>query len=351
MNKLIEEIEFYDQKLKEAKAKMFFKERALSLSKEKIKIINQEITESYSIYHGDCVEVLKNIPDNSIHYMIFSPPFSSLFTYSASSRDMGNSTGGQFYLHFEYLVEELYRILIPGRLISIHCMDLPMTINSDGFIGSKDFPGNILKIFEYFGFIYHSKVMIWKNPLVQATRTKALTLAHKQVVKDSTRCTQGYPDYVITVRKPGLNPEPVERGRGFENYIGEDNEPVQPKNNNPKLNKYSHHVWQRYASPVWMDISQTNTLNVKMARDKKDERHICPLQLDVIARCLELWSNPNDIVLSPFAGIGSEGYQSLKMGRKFIGIELKKSYYNEMLINLKDISQNKGFKLLDRTSR
>jgi DNA modification methylase len=200
-------------------------------------------------------------------------------------------------------------------------------------------------IFEDVGFIYHSKVMIWKDPLIEVTRTKSLGLAHKQVVKDATRCRQGLPDYVITMAKPGVNPESVGRGRGFEEYIGEKNEPQVSKVDQAKLNKYSHFIWLRYASPVWMDIRQGNTLNIKMARDKRDERHICPLQLDVIARCLELWTNPGDTVASWFAGIGSEIYQALRMGRKGIGVELKDSYYSEMSRNLKSISFRKGFKI------
>ena len=218
--------------------------------------------------------------------------------------------------------------------MSFHVMNLPATINHDGYIGMKDFRGNLIRLFQEFGFIYHSEVCIWKDPLLQATRTKVLTLAHKQISKDSTRCAQGFPDYVVTMRKPGLNPEPVAKGRGFEEYIGDMPEPSSPKTNIARSNKYSHHVWQRYASPVWFDINQTRTLNVKCAKDKGDERHICPLQLDVIERCLDLWTNEGDTVLSPFAGIGSEGFCTLNMGRKFIGAELKKSYFDVAVKNL-----------------
>ena len=214
-------------------------------------------------------------------------------------------------------------------------MDALATITHDGFIGLKDMPGLVISLFQDSGFIYHSRVCIWKDPLVQATRTKALALAHKQISKDSTRCAMGLPDYIVTMRKPGVNPEPVSHGRGFERYIGEQEEPKERKTDDARTNKYSHHVWQRYASPVWWDIRQTNTLNIQAARSEKDEKHICPLQLDTIARCLELWSNPNDVILSPFAGIGSEGYQALLMDRRFIGIELKESYYNQEVRNLK----------------
>lgn len=294
------------------------------------KVLNQEQGESWAMYHGDAIETLKGIPDDSIHYSIFSPPFASLFTYSDSERDLGNSKDqDEFFKHFLFLAPELLRVVKPGRLVSFHCMNLPATKTHDGFMGMKDFRGDLIRIFEDAGFIYHSEVVIWKDPLVQATRTKTLSLAHKQISKDSSRCGQGFPDYIVTMRKPGENPEPISHGRGFETYHGEWDEPDEPKTDDPRTNKYSHKVWQRYASPVWFDINQTDTLNVKMARDHNDERHICPLQLCVIARCLELWSNPGDTVLSPFAGIGSEGYESIRLGRKFVGVELKESYYKQ----------------------
>jgi hypothetical protein len=298
-------------------------------------ILDQFIQDDYALYNGDCVDVTEGIPDCSIHYSIFSPPFVSLFTYSDSNRDMGNCRGEkEFFDHFGYLVPELYRVILPGRLVSFHCMNFPATIGRDGFIGIKDFRGDLIRVFQKHGFIYHSEVCIWKDPLVQAVRTKQLSLAHKQISKDSTRCGMGLPDYVVTMRKPGVNPEPVFHGRGFERYFGETEDPRDSKTDNPRTNKYSHKVWQRYASPVWFDISQTDTLNAKAATDGDDERHICPLQLQTIARCLELWSNTGDTVLSPFAGIGSEGYQSILMGRKFIGIELKQSYFKQAIKNM-----------------
>lgn len=333
MDKIIREMQFYEQKLKEAESKLY----EFNWKDKDVKVIDQKITKNWSVYQGDCISVLRKMPSNSIHYSIFSPPFSSLFTYSASIRDMGNSTDKEFYTHFDFLIPELYRVIMPGRLLSFHCMNLPMTISTDGFMGTKDFRGDMIRAFVNQGFIHHSEVCIWKDPLVQATRTKNLSLAHKQISKDSSRCGMGYPDYIITMRKPGMNPEPIAHGRGFEEYIGERNEPNFEKNDNHSKNKYSHHVWQRYASPVWFDIRQTNTLNVRLAKEKNDERHICPLQLDVIARCLKLWSNKGDVVLSPFAGIGSEGYQAIKMGRKAILIELKKSYYDIAIKNLESI--------------
>lgn len=301
-----------------------------------------ECGDGWEIFNEDCVEVVKNIESDSIHYSLFSPPFASLFTYSNSDRDMGNCRSeDDFLTHFRFLVEELYRVMMPGRLISFHCMNMPATITSDGYIGMKDFRGDLIRLFQEFGFIYHSEVCIWKDPLVQATRTKVLTLAHKQISKDASRCAQGFPDYVVTVRKPGDNIEPVSKGRGFEKYIGTDDPPNAEKTNNPRTNKYSHKVWQRYASPVWFDIRQTDTLNYKQARDKDDERHMCPLQLPVIERCIDLWTNEGDTVLSPFAGIGSEGYGAIKQGRKFIGVELKKSYFDVAVRNLSEAASPK----------
>ena len=292
-----------------------------------MKILNQMITDKFSAYNGDCVEVARGIPDNSIHYTIFSPPFASLYTYSNSDRDMGNSKGDDdFYIHFKFLVQELFRVTIPGRLVSFHCMDIPAMKERDGYIGLKDFPGDLIRMFQEYGFIYHSRVAIWKDPLIEATRTKALGLMHKQIEKDSAMCRQGLPDYLITMRKPGDNPEPIEHEEGFTSYAGLDE---------PKHGTYSHQVWRRYASPVWMDINQSNTLQKESAREDEDERHICPLQLDVIERALQLWTNPGDIAFSPFMGIGSEGYKALEMSRRFVGIELKESYYNTATNNLK----------------
>lgn len=296
-----------------------------------IKTIDQVIETDFAIYNGDCVEITRGLPDNSVHYSIFSPPFASLYTYSNSDRDMGNCRSDkEFFEHFRFLTRELYRVIMPGRLVSIHCMDIPAMKSRDGYIGIKDFPAQLRKAFEDAGFIYHSKVTIWKDPLVEATRTKALGLLHKQLVKDSSMCRQGLPDYLLTMRKPGDNLEPIAHPEGLTCFFGEDE---------PDGVVYSHQVWRRYASPVWMDIRQSNTLQYRSARDEKDEKHICPLQLDVIARGVELWTNKGDVVLSPFAGIGSEGYQAIKMGRRFIGVELKESYYRTAVNNLKMAEQ------------
>lgn len=276
-------------------------------------VLEQVIENRYAIYNGDSCEVMKAVPDNSVHYTIFSPPFASLYTYSNSDRDMGNSKGDdEFYNHFIFLAKELYRVTMPGRLLSFHCMDLPLMKERDGVIGLKDFPAIIRNIFEDCGFIYHSKVTIWKNPVTEMQRTKALGLLHKQIRKDSAMNRQGIPDYIVTMRKPGDNPERI--------------------SHTPET--FPVDVWQNYASPVWMDIRQSDTLQKKSAREDKDERHICPLQLEVIQRCIELWTNPNDIVLDPFAGIGSVPYTAVKMGRRGIGVELKESYYKQAVNNL-----------------
>lgn len=292
-------------------------------------VLNQCIGERFTVYQGDCVEVLQGIPDSSIHYSIFSPPFASLYTYSDSDRDMGNcKDDAEFQQHFSFLINELYRVLLPGRLVSVHCMNLPAMKSRDGFIGVKDFRGDIIRLFVAAGFIYHSEVCVWKNPVTEMQRTKALGLLHKQIRKDSSMSRQGLPDYVVTFRKPGDNPEPIAHTP--------DQFPVD--------------VWQRYASPVWMDIRQSNTLQRKSARDEKDEKHICPLQLDLIERCIDLWSAPSEIVLDPFCGIGSVPYQAVEMGRRGLGVELKDTYFEQAVKNLQtaeaDAKNNIGFDLV-----
>jgi len=272
----------------------------------------RHIGDGYTIHRGDCVEVLADMPDACIDYSIFSPPFASLYTYSNSERDMGNCTDyKQFCEHFGFMVAQLRRVVKPGRLVSLHCFDIPAMKQRDGFIGLIDFPADLRSMFEQHGFIYHSKVTIWKDPVVQMQRTKALGLLHKQIRKDSSMCRQGLADYLVTMRAPGDNPEPI--SHTHETF------PVSQ--------------WQEYASPVWMDINPSRTLNREGAREENDERHICPLQLDVIERALRLWSNPGDVVLTPFAGIGSEVYCALKEGRRGVGIELKESYYKQAVRN------------------
>jgi DNA modification methylase len=275
---------------------------------------DQETGPGWTMLLGDCVDACKTIPDDSVHFSVFSPPFASLYTYSQSERDMGNvRNDAEFFQHFSFLVSQLFRVLIPGRLVAVHVMNLPTSKERDGYIGIRDFRGDIIRAFEKHGFIYHSEVTIWKDPVTAMQRTKALGLLHKQLKKDSCMSRQGIPDYLVVLRKPGINPYRVTHTN--ESF------PVDQ--------------WQRYASPVWMDINPGDTLQRESAREQADERHIAPLQLQVIRRALELWTNPDDLVLSPFAGIGSEGFESIKAGRRFLGIELKKSYFDQACANLR----------------
>lgn len=300
-------------------------------------VIGQSVTKEYALYHGDCVAVCRGIPDDSLHFSISSWPFCSLYSYTDALEDMSNiRTREEFFKGIDFMLSELARIMMPGRLVATHCMNLPLSIERDGVIGIYDFRGDIIRAYERHGFVFHSEVVIWKDPLIAATRTHALGLAHKQIVQDSSMCRTGIPDYLIVMRKRGKNPEPVaHKPRGFERWIGpSDREPKAEKKPDPGRNKYSHEVWQRYASPVWFDIDPSDTLQRESAREYDDSRHICPLQLTVIRRAVELWSNPGDIVFSPFAGICSEGYVALEEGRRFVGAELKETYYNQGVRNM-----------------
>lgn len=289
-----------------------------------VNVIDQAVSERYALYNGDSAEILKGIPDSSVHYSIFSPPFASLYTYSNSERDLGNCrTTTEFYEQFKFIVDELFRVLIPGRLVSFHCMDLPLSKERDGVIGLRDFRGELIKLFEDSGFVLHSQVCIWKDPVIAMQRTKAIGLLHKQLKKDSCMSRQGIPDYLVTMRKPGDNPEPVSHTN--ETF------PVE--------------IWQKYASPIWTDINPSDTLQASSARDEKDERHICPLQLTVIRRALNLWSNPGDVVLTPFLGIGSEAVVALQNGRRAIGIELKPSYYQQAVRNCENVTESEQISL------
>ncbi len=273
---------------------------------EKINEFGNEITktDNYKIYNGDCVEKIKELPDKSIHFSVFSPPFADLYTYSDLPEDMGNCDNYVVFMnHFKYLVKELDRVMMPGRNIAVHCMDLPIQKGKEGFIGLRDFSGMLIDLFLKNNFIYHSRITIWKDPVIEMQRTKALGLLHKQLKKDSTMSRVGLPDYILVFRHKGENPIPIKTDIDV-------------------------NLWQKWASPVWHDIDYSDTLQFRTARDNNDERHICPLQLPTIERCINMWSNEGEIVLSPFGGIGSEGYQALRMGRKSISIELKKSYYD-----------------------
>lgn len=288
-----------------------------------IRCLNSDAGENWSAINGDCVDVLMQMPDSRIDFSVYSPPFGSLFVYSESAADMGNSTDEEFGAHYGWMVREKFRITKPGRLTAVHCSDLPMTKWKDGAVGIKDFSGQIIRIHEEAGWIFHSRRTIWKSPVTEMTRTKHVGLVYGQLIKDSAKSRGGMPDYLLTFVKPGENAEPIEHDmdEATATRLG-------------RKRKSGHHVfsldqWQEWASPVWMTIDQSNVLNVDMAREANDERHLCPLQLDVIDRALVLWSNPGDVVLSPFMGIGSEGVMSLRQGRRFIGVELKESYWRQ----------------------
>lgn len=272
-----------------------------------VECLNELQGEGWAAYQGDCVSVLRQFPDECIDFSVYSPPFGSLFVYSESAADMGNSTDDEFTEHYGYMVREKLRLTKPGRLSAVHCSDLPMTKWKDGAVGIKDFSGDIIRLHQEAGWIYHSRRTIWKCPVVEMTRTKHVGLLYKQLQKDSSKSRGGMPDYLLTFIKPGENPSPI--------------------NHTPE--SFPLDQWQEWASPVWDTVNQTNVLNVKVAKSLGDERHLCPLQLDVIDRALVMWSNPSDVVLSPFMGIGSEGYCAVKMKRRFIGMELKESYWRQ----------------------
>jgi len=281
--------------------------------------LNEAHGDNWAAYNGDCVEVVSQLPDESIGFSVYSPPFGNLFVYSESANDMGNSADDdEFGAHYAFLVREKFRVTKPGRITAVHCSDLPMTKWRDGVVGIKDFSGQIIKIHQDAGWVLHSRRTIWKCPVTEMTRTKHVGLLYKQLKSDSAKSRGGMPDYLLTFVKPGVNEDPITHDP--ENF------PVEQ--------------WQEWASPVWMTVNQTRVLNVQAAREAKDERHLCPLQLDVIERALVMWSNPGDVVLSPFMGIGSEGWCAIKMRRRFIGVELKESYFRQAARNLQ--SQEDG---------
>lgn len=284
---------------------------------DQIICLNEAHGDDFAAYHGDCVDVLRQMPSESIDFSVYSPPFGSLFVYSDSIADMGNSScDDEFEAHYAYMVHEKFRLTKPGRLTAVHCSDLPLTKWKDGAVGIKDFSGDIIRIHQDAGWIFHSRRTIWKCPVVEMTRTKHVGLLYKQLRSDSSKSRGGMPDYLMTFIKPGENAEPITH----------------------QADEFPVEQWQEWASPVWMSVNQTNVLNVKNARGANDEKHLCPLQLDVIERALVLWSNPRDTVLSPFMGIGSEGFCALSMQRRFIGIELKDTYFRQAVENLRGAS-------------
>ena len=317
-----------------------------------VKAVDQVVTPEYAIYQGDSCEIIRALPGDSVHFGIHSPPFEGLYKFSNFDRDISNNEGAQFWEHYAFLISELLRVTKPGRLHSVHCMQLPMSKIRHGNIGMRDFRGEIVRAYEDAGWIFHSEVCIWKDPVVAQQRTKSIRLLHKQITKDSSISGQGLADYVLTFRKPGENPEPIAgmftefSGTGLDiSRAAYDRHAAQTRAEGREPWPFdmwvSVLVWQRYASPVWMDIDQTKTLQYRSARDEKDEQHISPLQLDVIERCIDLWSNPGDVVLTPFLGIGSEVYCAVKMGRRGIGIELKPSYFRQAAKNIAAIQDEK----------
>lgn len=313
-----------------------------------INAIDQVVTPEYAIYHGDACELIRAVPDNSVHFGIHSPPFEGLYKFTNSDRDISNNERGEFWQHYAFLIRELLRVAMPGRLHSVHVMQLPALKQREGFVGIRDFRGDVVRAYQEAGWIFHSEVCIWKDPVVQQQRTKSMRLLHKQLCKDSSMSGQGLADYVVTFRKPGINETAI--SGGLDHYAGDavdvsraayDRQAAEMMAKGETPWPYSTWVsimtWQRYASPVWTDIRQTRTLQYRSARDEKDEQHISPLQLDVIERCIDLWSNPGETVLTPFMGIGSEVYCALEAGRKGVGFELKPSYWRQSVRNVQEL--------------
>lgn len=292
-----------------------------------VKVENAAEGDGWFAAQADCVDFVRQLPDRSVDLAVYSPPFANLYCYSDSARDMGNSLDDADFLeHYRYLVRELLRAMRPGRLVAVHCKDLVNYKGRDGMAGLRDFPGELVRVHTEEGFAYHSRVTIWKCPVTEMQRTKAHGLLYKQLRRDSTFSRQGLAEYVLLFRRWATDED-----------LEADVQPVTHTKDEFPLDQ-----WQQWASPVWMDIDQTNVLNVAMAREDRDEKHMCPLQLDVIERCVGLWSNPGDIVFSPFMGVGSEGYQALKMGRRFVGSELKESYWQHACKHLEQAAREAG---------
>jgi len=306
-----------------------------------VDVMNQTIADSYALYHGDCIDVMKGLKDNSIHLSVYSPPFASLYNYSSSERDLSNCKDyDEFFTHYEFVVKEIERLTMPGRITCVHCMDVP-TGNS-GVDNLMDFPGDIIRLHRRLGFNYIARYHVWKEPLGVRNRTMAKNLAHKTIVEDSSRCSVASADYLLCFRKIGENKIPIKHPHGLSGYAGERQIPHEllPWKNwtgNQIENRYSHWIWRQYASAFWDDVRISRVLPFKESRDQEDEKHVHPLQLDVIERCVVLWSNPGEIVLTPFMGVGSEVYGAVINGRRGIGIELKESYYRQSVKNMESI--------------
>ena len=301
-------------------------------------VITQTITDRYAIYNGDCIEVMKSLKDDSVHLSIYSPPFGGLYHYSSSERDLSNCRDyGQFFEHYAYVVDEVARLTLPGRMTAVHCMDVPSGNSGTDYL--IDFPGDIIRLHEKYGFRYIARYAIWKEPLGVRNRTMAKNLAHKTIVEDSSRCSVASADWLLVFRKKGENPIRIAHPNGLLEYAGErqiphELLPYRGYTGNQIENRYSHWIWRQYASAFWDDIRINRVLPFRAAKDSDDEKHVHPLQLDVIDRALVLWSNPGEVVLTPFMGVGSEVYAALCAGRKGIGVELKPSYYRQAERNI-----------------
>lgn len=329
-------------------------------AKAKVNVLTQAQGDTWAVYNSDCVEMMRGLPEGSMHYSIFSPPFASLYTFSDSPRDVSNNLDDAvFWKHYRFVIDGVFRALKPGRMISIHCMDLPTSITRDGFIGMRDFPGENIRVCQEAGFIYHSRVYIRKDPVSAMQRTKAIGLLHKQVAKDSALSRMAIGDSIVTLRKPGVNDQPV--SGLLEDYYGDDmtDEAFDTEvrktlstvpNAAGRTRTFAEHksimIWQRYAEPIWTDIVQSDVLSHRLAREEHDERHISPLQLTPVRRCVDLWTNPGDTILSPFAGIGTAGYVATEMGRRFVGAELKPSYYRQHIDNMRAAEHARDSKTL-----
>lgn len=299
---------------------------------------DQKITSEYAIYNGDCIQVMDDYPSESVHLSVYSPPFGGLYVYSSSEQDLSNCRDySQFFEHYEYVVKDIFRLTLPGRMTAVHCMDIPS--GNSGCDHLVDFPGDIIRLHENIGFQYIARYSIWKEPLGVRNRTMAKNLAHKTIVEDSSRCSVASADYLLVFRKKGTNKLPIAHPNGLLEYYGEreiprELYPYRGYTGKQTENRFSHWIWRQYASAFWDDIRIGNVLPFKESKEEEDEKHVHPLQLDVINRCIVLWSNPGDVVFTPFMGVGSEVYCAIRQGRKGIGIELKKSYYKQSVKNL-----------------
>lgn len=312
---------------------------------------DQLITDRYALYHGDSCEVMPTLPDGSVHLSVYSPPFCGLYNYSSSERDLSNCRSyEEFFEHYEFIVRELHRLTMPGRMTGVHCMDVPS--GNSGCDHLIDFPGDIIRLHERVGFRYVARYSVWKEPLAVRNRTMAKNLAHKTIVDDSSRCSVASADYLLMFRRTGKNPVPIQHPHGLTDYAGSRTMPPELEKyrgwtGNQIENRYSHWIWRQYASAFWDDVRIERVLRYKAARDAEDERHVHPLQLDVIERCLVLWSNPGEVVFTPFMGVGSEVYAAVCAGRRGIGVELKDSYYRQAVKNLEEAKEGRRTDQLD----